>query len=331
MHSEEAIVTFNQRLLRFFALTSYLVIPAAAFAQSFPSKPIKVIVPYAAGGAADLMARYLCDKFPQSMGQPCVVENRAGAGGIIGMESMLRAEPDGHTLAMMPNNLAIIPSLYAKVPYDTMNDVAPIAMVATTPMMIGVHDSFPAKSLPELIAAAKSNPGKFNFTSCGAGSPQHLAGEMLGALAGVQRQHINYKGCGAALADVLSGTVPIFISTYAHFAPQIKTGKLRGFAMLGAKRSQFAPDFLTVAESGFPGFDVDVWFGLVGSAKIPPQVLKRLNAEVNRALALPDLRDKLLSQQYEPIGGTSARFAEVIRSDIDRYAKVIRDIGIKPD
>ena len=302
-----------------------------ASAQGFPSKPIKIIAPYAAGGAADLMARYLCEKLPQSLGQPCVVENRAGAAGMIGMDAMLRADPDGHTLAMMPNNLSIIPVLYAKVPYDTLKDVAPIALMSSTPIMIGVTEGFPAKTFGELIAMGKANPGKLDFTTCGPASPQHLAGEMLGSMAKMKWQHINYKGCGAAMADVLSGAVPVFISTYAHFAPQIKSGKLRGYAMLGAKRSQFAPDFPTVAELGYPEVDMDVWFGLVGSSKIPPQVLARLNAEVNKALALPDLRERLLSQQYEPLGGSSERFAKLIREDMDRYAKVIREANIKPD
>ena len=300
-------------------------------AQNFPSKPIKIIAPYAAGGAADLMARYLCEKLPQSLGQPCVVENRAGAAGMIGMDVMLRADPDGHTLAMMPNNLSIIPVLYAKVPYDTLKDVAPIALVSSTPIMIGVSEGFPAKTFGELIAMGKANPGKLDFTTCGPASPQHLAGEMLGSMTKMKWQHINYKGCGAAMADVLSGTVPVFISTYAHFAPQIKSGKLRGYATLGAKRSQFAPEFPTVAELGYPEVDMDVWFGLVGSSKIPPQVLARLNAEVNKALALPDLRERLLSQQYEPLGGSSERFAKLIREDMERYAKVIRESGIKPD
>ena len=302
-----------------------------ASAQGFPSKPIKIIAPYAAGGAADLMARYLCEKLPQSLGQPCVVENRAGAAGMIGMDAMLRADPDGHTLAMMPNNLSIIPVLYAKVPYDTLKDVAPIALMSSTPIMIGVTEGFPAKTFGELIAMGKANPGKLDFTTCGPASPQHLAGEMLGSMAKMKWQHINYKGCGAAMADVLSGTVPVFISTYAHFAPQIKSGKLRGYAMLGAKRSQFAPDFPTVAELGYPEVDMDVWFGLVGSAKIPPQVLARLNLEVNKALALPDLRERLLSQQYEPIGGSAERFGKLIRDDMERYARVIRESGIKPD
>lgn len=309
-----------------------LAMPAqTALAQSFPSKPIKIIAPYAAGGAADLMARYLCEKLPQLLGQPCVVENRPGAGGIIGMEAMLRAEADGHTLAMMPNNLSIIPVLYAKVPYDTLKDVAPIALMSSTPIMVGVYEGFAAKSFGEMIAMGKAIPGKLDFTTCGPASPQHLAGEMIGSIAGMKWQHINYKGCGAALADVLSGTVPIFISTYAHFAPQIKSGKLRGYAVLGAKRSQFAPDFPTVAELGYPEVDMDVWFGLVGSTKIAPQVLAQLNAEVNKVLALPDMRARLLSQQYEPIGGSAERFGKLIRQDMERYAKVIREANIKAD
>ncbi len=310
---------------------AFAVVTQTALAQAFPTKPMKIIAPYAAGGAADLMARYLCEKLPQLLGQPCVVENRPGAAGMIGMEAMLRADPDGHTLAMMPNNLSIIPGLYAKVPYDTLRDVAPIALVSSTPIMIGVYEGFPGKSFKDLLAFGRANPGKLDFTTCGPASPQHLAGEMLGAMAGFKWQHINYKGCGAAMADVLSGTVPVFISTYAHFAPQIKSGKLRGYAVLSGKRSQFAPDFPTLAELGFPDVDVDVWFGLVGSAKIPPQVLAQLNVEVNKVLALPDLRAKLLSQQYEPLGGSAERFAKIIRDDMQRYAKVIRDTGIKAD
>jgi tripartite-type tricarboxylate transporter receptor subunit TctC len=303
----------------------------AAAAQAFPSKPIRMIVPYPAGGGADLMARYLCERFTPALGQPCVVENRGGAGGIIGMEMMLKADADGHTLAVMPSNLAIIPGLYPKVPYDTVRDVAPIGLVTTTPIMIGTHPSVRAQTLTELLAEARGNAGKVNFTTCGPASPQHLAGEMLGALASVQWQHVPYKGCGNALTDVLSGTVPIFISTYAHFAPQIKAGKLRGLAMLSEKRSQFAPSVPTVAETGFPGFDVEVWFGLVGNAKTPAPVLDRLNAELNRALQAPDLRQKLLDGQYEPIGGTSERFASVIRRDMERFAKAIRDVGIRPE
>jgi tripartite-type tricarboxylate transporter receptor subunit TctC len=303
----------------------------AAHAQTFPSRPMRIVAPYAAGGAADLMARYLCERFPQSLGQPCVVENRTGAGGIIGMDSVAKAEPDGHSLVVVPNNVAIIPVLYTKVPYDTLKDLAPIALVAGTPVMIGAHPDFPARSFQELIAYARANDGKVNFTSCGTASPQHLAGELLASQAGFKWTHVPYKGCGDALTAVLGGTVPVFISTVAHFNPQIKSGKLRGYAVLTAERSRFAPDYPTVAESGLPGYEIDLWFGLMAPSRTPPPVLARLNAEVNRVLQAPDLREKLASQFYEPLGGTPERFAAAIRSDMARYGKAIRDAGIKAD
>ncbi|MSQ73247.1 MAG: tripartite tricarboxylate transporter substrate binding protein [Betaproteobacteria bacterium] len=299
-------------------------------AQTYPSKPMRIIAPYAAGGAVDLMARYMCEKFTVSMGQPCVVENKPGAGGIIGFDMVAKAEPDGHTLVVAPNNLTIIPSLYAKVPYDTIKDFAPVALLSYSPIMIGVHSGFPPKSLPDLVAYARSNDGKVNFTTCGPASPQHLAGEMLGSQGGFKWSHIPYKGCGAAIADVLSGTVPVFISTVAHILPQVKAGKMRGLAVLSAQRTQFAPEYPTVGET-FPHYVVDVWFGMLAPGKVPPAVLARLNAEVNKALQLPDLKDKLSTQFYEPLGGTAERFAEVIRNDVAKYGKVIRDVGIKSD
>lgn len=311
------------------AAVAAMLCGAPAAAQTFPSKPIKIIAPYSPGGAVDLMSRYLCERFPQALGQPCVVENKTGAGGMIGIDAVAKAEPDGHTLVIVPNNFAIIPSLYPKVPYETLKDLAPVALISSTPIMIGAHPEFPAKSFQELIAYAKANDGKVDFTTCGPASPQHLAGEMLGALGGFKWTHIPYKGCGDALTAVLGGTVPVFISTVAHFNPQIKSGKLRGYAVLGASRTPFAPDYPTVAESGFAGFNVDLWFGMLVTARTPAAVIARLNAEVNRALQAPDLREKLLKQSYEPLGGTPERFAEVIHADIVRYGKVIKEGGIK--
>lgn len=318
------------RLIRI-ACAAALVLPAAALAQQFPNKTIRIIAPYSAGGAVDLMARYLCEKFTASMGQPCVVENRTGAGGMIGIDAVAKAEPDGHMLVIVPNNVSIIPGLYAKVPYDTLKDLAPVALISSTPIMIGAHPDFPAKSFQDLIAYAKANSGKVDFTTCGPASPQHLAGEMLAAQGGFKWQHVPYKGCGDALTAVLSNTVPVFISTVAHFNPQIKTGKLKGYAVLGASRTQFAPEFPTVAESGFPGYNVDVWFGMLAPAKTPPAVLARLNAEVNKAIQAPDLREKLLQQSYEPLGGTPERLTEVMKADMERYGKAIKDGGIKPN
>ena len=217
------------------------------------------------------------------------------------------------------------------MPYDTLADLAPVALVMSTPVMLGVHPSITAKTFQELVAQAKDANGKMNFTSCGPASPQHLAGEMLAAQGGFRWTHIPYKGCGPAMTDVLAGVVPVFISTVAHFNPQIKAGKLRGIAVLSAERTQFAPDHPTVAQSGFPGFQVDVWFGMLAPGRTPQPVIARLNAELNRALALPDLREKLLAGAYEPLGGTPERFAAVIRTDMALFGKVIAEQGLKAE
>ena len=304
---------------------------SSAQAQSFPSKTIRIIAPYAPGGANDLMARYLCERFPQSLGQPCVVENRTGAGGIIGIDAAAKAEPDGHTLVMVPNNVATIPFVYAQVPYDTLKDLAPIALVARTPIMVGAHPGFPAKSFTELVSYAKAHNGQVNFTSCGTASPQHLAGEMLAAEAGFKWTHVPYKGCGDALTAVLSATVPVFIGTVAHFNPQIKNGKLRGYAVLSPARSAFAPEYPTAKEAGYPDLQFDLWFGLMSSSRVPAQIQARLNSELNKVLQAPDLREKLAQQFYEPVGGTPERFAAAIRADMDRYGRAIKEAGIKPE
>jgi tripartite-type tricarboxylate transporter receptor subunit TctC len=304
---------------------------ASVQAQQFPTKTIKIIAPYAAGGANDLMARYLCERFQHSFGQPCIVENRTGAGGMIGIDAAAKAEPDGHTLVMVPNNVATIPFVYAKVPYDTQKDLAPIALVSGTPIMIGADPDFPAKTFQDLVTYVKANSGKVNFTSCGVASPQHLAGELLAREVKFTWTHVPYKGCGDALTAVLGHQVPVFISTVAHLVPQIKNKKLRGYAILGAERSRFAPEYPTAKELGYPDLQFDLWFGLMTASKVPQAVLARLNAEVNKALESPDLREKLAQQYYEPLGGTPERFAAAIRADMDRYGRAIKAAGIAPE
>ncbi len=304
---------------------------AAAQAQSFPTKPIRIIVPYAAGGANDLMARYLCERFPQSLGQPCIVENRTGAGGMIGIDAAAKAEPDGHTLLMVPNNIATIPFVYAKVPYDTQKDLAPLALVSSTPIMVGAHPDFPAKTFADLIAYLKANSGSVNFTACGTASAQHLAGELLAKEAGFKWTHVPYKGCGDALTAVLGGQVPVFISTVAHFNPQIKSGKLRGYAVMGRARSAFAPEYPTAIEAGYPDLQFDLWFGLMTGSRVPAPIQARLNTELNKALQTPEVREKLAQQFYEPIGGTPERFAAAIRADMARYGRAMKEAGIKPE
>ena len=317
--------------MRRFAFLLLALCAGIAQAQQFPSKPMKIIAPYAAGGANDLMARYLCERFPQAFGQPCVVENKTGAGGMIGIDAAAKAEPDGHTLVMVPNNVATIPFMYARPLYDTEKDLAPIALVSGTPIMVGAHPDFPAKSLKELIAYTKSHSGEVNFTSCGVASPQHLAGELLARDAGFKWTHVPYKGCGDALTAVLGGQVPVFISTVAHFNPQIKNGKLKGYAILSPERSKFAPDYPTAKEAGYPDMQFDLWFGMMTSSRVPKDVQARLNSELNKVLQAPDLREKLAQQFYEPIGGTPERFAAAIRADMERYGRAIKEAGIKPE
>jgi tripartite-type tricarboxylate transporter receptor subunit TctC len=302
-----------------------------AQAQQFPSKTIKIIAPYPTGGANDLMARFLCERFSQDFAQSCIVENRTGAGGMIGIDAAAKAEPDGHTLVMVPNNVATIPFVYAKVPYDTHKDLAPIGLVSGTPIMVGADPDFPAKTFKELVAYAKSHSGQVNFTSCGVASPQHLAGVFLAEEAGFKWTHVPYKGCGDALTGVLGHQVPVFISTVAHLVPQIKNRKLRGYAILGAERSRFAPEYPTAKELGYPDLQFDLWFGLMTSSRVPPAVQAQLNAELNKALQSPELREKLAQQYYEPIGGTQERFAAAIRADMERYGRAIKEAGIQPE
>ena len=321
----------KKTLLSSFAALTALAWLAPASAQTYPSKTVRIIAPYSAGGAVDLMARHLCERFAQTLGQPCVVENRTGAGGSIGMDAAAKAEPDGHTLLVVPNNVAIIPFMMSKVPYDTVKDLSPIGLIAGTPIMVGAHPDIPAKTFAEFIAYAKANSGKVNFTTCGTASPQHLAGELLAVEAGFKWTHVPYKGCADAMTAVLGNTVPVFISTVAHFNPQIKAGKLRGYAVLSPTKSGFAPDYPTVRDSGYPNMQFDLWFGLMSSSKVPASIQSRLNAELNRALQTQELRDKLAVQFYEPLGGPPERFAAAIKSDMDRYSRAIREAGIKPE
>ncbi|MEO7403038.1 MAG: tripartite tricarboxylate transporter substrate binding protein [Burkholderiales bacterium] len=306
-------------------------IASGAFAQSYPSKTVRIIVPYPAGGGNDLVARMIGQKLTDSLGQTFVVENRPGAGGSIGMDAVAKAAPDGHTLLVAPNNLAIVPSLFAKVPFDPIKDFAPVVLIVNSPGMIGVHSSVPVNTLQELFALAKAQPGKLNYTSCGTASPQHLAGELLKSMAGVNMQHIPFNGCAPAVADVAAGRIEVLIGTVSHVLPHQKAGRMKALATTGAQRSAVAPDYPTVAESGVPGYEADVWFAMFAPAKTPREIVMRLNAEVNKALQLADIRDKMRSQNLDIQGGPPEDLARVVASDFVRWGKVIRDVGIKPD
>jgi len=308
-----------------------LLSPSAAWSQAWPSRTVKIVVPYPAGGGTDVMARFLAQKFSEMWGQPVVVENKGGAGGNIGADQVAKSTPDGYTLVMMPSNLSINPSLFDKTPWDAVKDFSPIGTVATSPIMVGVSAGVPANSIRELIALAKAKPGTLNYISCGGGSPQHIAGEMFNAMAGVQMQHVPYKGCGAAIPDAVAGVVQVLFSTVANMNPHIKSGKLKGFAVAGARRSELVPDVPTVSEAGLPGYNFDVWFGLLAPAKTPRDIILKINRDINTLLAQKDVKERLQGQFYDVLPGTPEQFATLIEKDLVRFGKVIRDVGIKPE
>ncbi len=302
-----------------------------AMAQAYPSKPVRIIVPFPAGGGNDVTARLVGAKLTETLGQQFLVENRPGAGGTIGIEAAARSSPDGYTLMVVPQNLVINPSLFEKIGFDPVKDFAPIAVLVDSPVMIGVHAAVPANSLRELIAHAKASAGKLNYTSCGTGSPQHLAGELMNALAGTAMQHIPYSGCAPAVADVAAGRVEVLFATISHIVPHHKAGRMRGLATTGLTRSSLAPEFPTAIESGIADFDFNVWFGLLAPAKTPRDIVLKMNAEVNKVLADPTMKAQFEKQNFVTRGGTPEEFGKVINAEFARFAKLIRDVGIKPD
>ncbi len=304
---------------------------AHAMAQAYPAKPVHIIVPFPAGGGNDVTARLLGAKLSEAFGQQFLVENRSGAGGSIGIQAVARANPDGYTLLVVPQNLVINPSLLDRAGFDPLKDFAPIAVLVDSPVMIGVHASVPATNLKELIAHAKATDGKLNYTSCGTGSPQHLAGEVMKSLSGVAMQHIPYGGCAPAVADAAAGRVEVLFATISHIVPHHKAGRMRGLATTGTTRSSLAPEFPTAIEAGIPNFDFNVWFGLLAPAKTQREIVLKLNGEVNKALADPAIKAQFEKLNLVPHGGTPEEFAKIIEVEFARFAKLIRDVGIKPD
>jgi tripartite-type tricarboxylate transporter receptor subunit TctC len=302
---------------------------ASAHAQSFPSRPIRYIVPQAPGGSSDTLARVITQRVGEGLGQQLVVDNRPGATGIIGAEVVVRANPDGHTLLQVATSHATNPAMQAKLPYDSIRDFAPISLLSQQPNIWLVHPTTPVKNMKELIAYAKSKPGQLNFASSGTGGSQHLAGELLKGMTGIDMTHIPYKGSPPALIDLLAGRVPLMSSTMPPALPHIKTGKVRVLAVTSARRSPALPDVPTVAESGVPGYEAIAWQGLVAPAGTPRPVIARINSEFVKVLKQPDIVAKLNDQGYETVASTPEWFAQYIRSEIAKWTKVIRTAGLK--
>lgn len=302
---------------------------SAVAAADYPDRPIRLIAPFAAGGPSDIMARLVSQKLNESMGQPIVVDNRAGAGGAVGCEIAAKAAPDGYTLLLgSSGNLSVNPSLYKKLPYDPVKDFQPITQLEAGPQVLVVHPAVAAKSVQELIALAKARPHALNFASGGTGTGNHLASELFKATAGIDIVHVPYKGTGQALTDLVGGQVQMMMSSLLPAIPQIKAGRLRGLAVTSVKRTPVLPELPTIAESGMPGFETTSWHGILVPAKTPKAIATRLHDELVKMLGQPDVRARLASEGIDAIGNTPQEFAAYIRSETVKYAKVIKQAGI---
>ena len=313
------------------ALLLMLLASAAAAQGSYPTKPIRLLLGYTPGGATDIVARILAAKLQEALGQPVIVENKPGAGSNIASELVAKSAPDGYTLLVGTIANATNMVVYKKLGYDTLRDLAPITQLMSAPSVLSVHPSFPAKNLQELIALARRNPGKYAFASTGSGGSPHLAGELLKLRANIDLIHVPYKGAAPAQADLLGGQVQMAFQTALSAVPHLQSGQLRAIAVAANKRLAQLPDVPTMAEAGLPDFEVSSWNGLFAPAKTPPEIIARLHREAVKALALPDVRAKLLAEGAEPVGSAPEEFAAYIRAEIDKWGRVVRASGARVD
>ncbi|MBI2226032.1 MAG: tripartite tricarboxylate transporter substrate binding protein [Betaproteobacteria bacterium] len=314
-------------------MVAVMLAGASAFAgaQAYPTKPIRLIVPYPAGGGSDLLARPLAQSLTETFGQQVIVENRGGAGGNLGMELVAKSPPDGYTLVLgLTAQYAVNPSLYSNLPYDPVKDFAPVALLVRNPYVLSVHPSLPVRSAKELIALAKTRAGQLVYSSAGNGSGAHLCGEMMKTMAGISIVHVPYKGAAPAMTDLISGQVQYSFLAFRSSRPHIMSGRLRALAVSTANRSAALPDLPAVAET-LPGYDLPVWYGVAAPAGTPREIVARLNAEILRTLATPDSRKRMAMDAAEPIGGTPEQFGDYIRSEIVKYAKIVKESGAKID
>jgi len=312
-------------------LSVVLTLPLAA-AQAYPDKPIRVIVPVPAGGTPDVVARMVAPGLSTLLGQQLVIDNRGGAGGLIGAELAARAVPDGYTVFFSsPGSLTILPHLQKQVAYDTLKDFAPISLVSIGPFLLITHPSVPARTVKELIALARAEPGKLNYASAGNGAANHLAMELFKSMAGVNITHVPYKGAPQAVTDLIGGSVNLMFNSIPPVLQHIKTGRLRLLAVASAKRSPQLPDVPTVSEAGVPGYEAITWFGLLAPAKTPKPIIARLNDVMVKVVHAPDLKSQLEIQGYDPVGSSPEEFAAFIRAESEKYAKVVKFSGAKVD
>jgi tripartite-type tricarboxylate transporter receptor subunit TctC len=306
-------------------------VPLTAAAQGYPAKPIRYIVPFPPAGATDILARWVAEKVSPVLGQPVVVENRPGAAGGVGTELVAKSPPDGYTILMATAAQSISETLYAKQPFSFARDLAAVALIARVPNVMEVHPSVPARTVKEFIALAKSRPGQLNFASSGSGTTLHMSGELFKLMTGTDIVHVPYKGSGPAITDLMAGHVSVMWDNLPASLPYIKAGRLRAIAITSAQRYPGFPELPTVAESGVPGYEASAWFGVVVPAATPREVIARLNGEINKAVNLPDMKERLAQQGATPAPGSPEDFAAWIRAEIAKWAKVIKASGARVD
>ncbi len=314
------------------AMATIACLHGAAFAQTYPTKPVRIVVPFPPGGGTDIGTRILAQKLSEAWGQSVVVENKGGAAGIVGTEFTAKAAPDGYTL-MMGNigTHAINVSLYKKLPYDPVRDFAPVSQVAGLPLFLLVHPSVPANSTADLVALLKSKPGQFDYSSSGSGGSMHVAAELFKSMAGVRIVHIPYKGGGPAVADLIAGQVKISFATVLETLGHVKSGKVRALAVTSSRRSLAAPEYPTLAESGLAGYESTSWLALFAPAGTPREIVARVSADAARVMNTPEVRERFVAQGADPIGSTPEQLAAVLARDIAKYAKVMKDSGTQPE
>jgi tripartite-type tricarboxylate transporter receptor subunit TctC len=316
---------------RFIAAAAF-VAACSVHAQNYPTKPLRLVVPFAPGGGADLVARTVGVKLTETLGQPVIIDNRTGAAGSIGADIVAKAPPDGHVLLLGSSGpLAINPSLYAKLPYDAARDFAPVSIATVMPFLLVVHPTLPARNVKELVTLAKSRPNQLNYASPGNGSTTHLANELLKSMTGMQIVHIPYKGVAPAAVDLISGQVQMMAGDLSTLIPHVKSNRMRALGVTGAKRSPLLPQVPTVAESGVPGYEASGWFGVLVPAATPAPVVERLNAAIVKGLAAPDARERLNAFGGEAGGSTPEQFAAHIRNEAVKWGKLIKSLGLKAD
>jgi tripartite-type tricarboxylate transporter receptor subunit TctC len=314
------------------AMIYVLGLSGAVCAQNYPDKSVRVIVPFPPGGGADIVGRAITQKLTDALGKPFLVDNRSGAGGVLGADLAVHAAPDGYTLLFASSSsLSVSPHIMSKPPYDPQRDLTPVILIASSPNVLVVHSSVPARSVKELIALAKARPGEIIFASNGTGSLGHLTTELFMQRAGIKMLHVPYRGGAPATIDTVAGNTSLLFATYSTVSAQVRTGRLRALAVTSARRVQAVPELPTVAEAALPGFESTQWWGIFGPVGLPAEIVGKLNEQINKILGNADIKERLALDATEPLGGTPSDLAKYLKADYDRWGKVVRDAGVRVD